>query len=66
MFLSIPKKFITNNLIITFKLNIIEGFYHKVNDFVMSLVFLKFCHSFKKIAKKKKEKNQRSVVGVNM
>ncbi len=53
------KTFITNNLIITFKLNIIEGFYHKVNDFVMSLVFLNFCHSFKKIAKKKKRKKSK-------
>jgi hypothetical protein len=39
--------FTTNFFVITYKLNIIEGFYHKVNDFTTVLVFLSFFHSFK-------------------
>jgi hypothetical protein len=66
-FYQTPKKNITKNLAITYKLSTIEGFYHKVNDFVMSLVLKKFCHSFKEIAKKKEEiKIKECVVGVNM
>jgi hypothetical protein len=52
-----PKKFfITKNLIIIYKLNTINGFYHKVNDFAMVLVFLSFCYSLKEIAKGKENK----------
>jgi len=63
-----PKKFfITKNLIITYKLSTIEGFYHKVSNFAMGLIFLNFCHSFKEITKGKKEiKINECVVGVNM
>jgi hypothetical protein len=34
--------FITKNLVITYKLNTIEGFYHKVNNFAMVLVLIFF------------------------
>jgi hypothetical protein len=59
--------FITKNLVITYKLNTIKGFYYKVNDFSTVLVFLGFCHNPKKIAKEKEEKEiKKCVVGVNM
>ncbi len=57
MFLSNPEfsfLFITKNLIITYKLSTIEGFYHKMSDSIVVLVFLSFCHSPKKIVKEKK------------
>ncbi len=51
-----PKKFfIFKNLVITYKLSTLKGFYHKVRDFVMVLVFLNFCHGPKKIAKEKEK-----------
>ncbi len=42
-----PRKFffITENLVITYKLSTIEGFYYKVNDFATILGFLGFCHN---------------------
>ncbi len=43
--------FITKKLVITYKLNTIKGFYHKVTNFAMVLVFLFFCHNFKEMAK---------------
>jgi hypothetical protein len=46
--IKLKKFFIIKNLIITYKLSTIEGFYHKVNDFATGLIFLNFFHSFKK------------------
>jgi hypothetical protein len=43
------KFFITKNVVIAYKLSTIEGFYHKVSDFALVVVFLNFCHSPKKI-----------------
>ncbi len=51
-FYEAKKSFITKNLVIVYKLSTMEGFYYKVNAFVMGLVFLYFCHSFKEISKK--------------
>ncbi len=67
-FLSSPKqKFITKNLVITYKLSTIESFYHKVNNFVMVLVFLSFYHNPNEITKENVEKEiKECVVGVNM
>ncbi len=63
-----PKKFfITKNLVITYKLNTIEGFCHKVRDFIMVLVFLSFCHNPKGITKEGEEiEIKECVVGVNV
>jgi hypothetical protein len=59
--------FITKNIVITHKLSTIEGFYHKMNNFVMVLVFLIFFHNPNEIAKKKEKKEiKECVVGVNM
>jgi hypothetical protein len=52
-FLKLVKFFVTNNLVITYKLSTIESFYYKEKDFTTILVFLGFCHSLEKIAKEK-------------
>jgi len=58
--------FITKNLVITYKLSTIEGFYHKERDFAMVLVFLSFYYSPKEIANKNKEiEIKECIVGVN-
>jgi hypothetical protein len=52
--------FITKNLVITYKLNTIKGFCHKKKYFATVLVFLNFCHNFRKIKNdKERNKNQR-------
>jgi hypothetical protein len=38
-FLSSPKKIIGKNLVVTYKLNTIKGFYHKEKEFSIILVF---------------------------
>jgi hypothetical protein len=48
--------FITNNLVITYKLSTIEGFYYKERVFATILVFIGFCHILGKIAKEKEKK----------
>ncbi len=57
LYLSIKLKkfFITKNLVITYKLNTTEAFYHKVRDFVTILIFFSFCHSCRGITKEKEE-----------
>ncbi len=51
-----PKKFfITKNVVITYNLSTIKGFYHKERDFATDLVFLSFYCSPRVIAKKRKE-----------
>jgi hypothetical protein len=52
-FYQAQKFFITKNLVITYQLSTIDGFYHKVNDFSMVLVFLNFCYNLKEIPKEK-------------
>ncbi len=52
-FFEFIKVFITNNLIIIYKLSTIESLYYKERGFTIILVFLDFCHNFKKIAKEK-------------
>ncbi len=48
-FLSSPQIFlIPKNLVITFKISTIEGFYHKVNYFSIVLVFFSFVIVLKK------------------
>lgn len=65
--IKLKKFFIIKNLIITYNLSTIEGFYQKMNDFATCLIFLNFFHSFKKIAKKnEKIKINECVVGMNM
>ncbi len=67
-FLSSPKSFFYyQESSYYLQLNTIKGFYHKVNDFVMVLVFFSFCHNPNEIAKKKEEKEiKECVIGVNM
>jgi len=67
-FFSSPKSFfITNNFVITYKLSIIEGFYHKVKDFPTILVFISFCHDPRKITKEEKKiEIKKCVINVNM
>jgi len=48
---SLESFFFAKNMVITYKLNTIKGFYHKVTNFAMVLVFLFFCHNFKEMAK---------------
>jgi hypothetical protein len=43
--------FITKNLVIIYKLNIIEKFYYKERDFATILVFLGFFHNPREITK---------------
>jgi hypothetical protein len=50
-FIKFLKKIITKNLVITYKLSTIESFYYKEKNFIITLVFLGFCHSLGKIAK---------------
>jgi len=54
--LSLPlKKFYTKNLVITYKLSTIEGFYYKERDFATILVIFGFCHSLGEITKEEKK-----------
>jgi len=67
VFIKFKKFLITKNLVITYQLSTIDGFYHKVNDSSMVLVFFSFCYSFKEIPKEKEKKEIKDcVVGVNM
>jgi hypothetical protein len=52
-FFELIKVFITNNLIIIYKLSTIESLYYKERVFTTILVFLDFCHNLRKIAKEK-------------
>jgi hypothetical protein len=63
--IKLKKFFITKNLVITYKLSTINGFYHKVSDFSTILVFLNFCYSLEEIAKKKL-KNEIKDCAINM
>jgi hypothetical protein len=56
-FFEFIKVFITNNLIIIYKLSTIESLYYKEKVFTTILVFLDFCHNPRKIAKEKENIN---------
>jgi hypothetical protein len=56
-FFELIKVFITNNLIIIYKLSTIESLYYKERVFTTILVFLDFCHNLRKIAKEKENIN---------
>lgn len=50
-FIKLRKFFITKNLVIIFKLSVVEKFYSVERDFVIILVFLSSCHNLREIAK---------------
>ncbi len=58
VFIKPIKFFIAKNLVITYKLSTIEGFYYKERDFAIILVFFGFYHNPGEIAKKEKKKRK--------
>ncbi len=52
---------ITKNLVITYKLSTIKGFYHKMNDFSTIMVFLGFCHAYSQLGYPKGWSNEKRI-----
>jgi len=57
-FVKLRKFYFSKNLIIIFKLSIIESFYYTKRNFTTILVFLGSCHSPKTITKEEENKNK--------